>query len=120
MISWSNINELQKQKLELQLKLNELLNSKDVSKDKINELRAEIKHLDKDITKILGSNEVERIEELKKKKDGTTTRNIKNFYALKDKYKKISKMKLAITKMLALIEIYNKKSLYEGQIQKVR
>ena len=120
MISGSNIKELQKQRLDLQIKLNDLLNSKNVNKDEINELRAEIKHLDKDINKILGSNEVNRIEELKKKKDASIDRNRKIFYALKEKYKKISNMKIATTKMIALIDNYNKKIFVEEQIQKVK
>lgn len=108
MISWPDIKELQKQKLNLQVQLNELLNSKDVSKDSINELRSEIKHLDTQITKILGSNEIKRQEELKEKRSGKNEKNKERFYSLKEKYKKISKIRIATSKMIAVIENYNK------------
>ena len=47
MINWSDINSLQKQKLDLQIKLNELVNSGEKSIDKINEIKSEIIYLDK-------------------------------------------------------------------------
>ena len=42
MINWTDINLLNKQKLDLQIQLNELLNSDSKSVDKINELKSEI------------------------------------------------------------------------------
>lgn len=121
MISWSDINLLQKQKKDLQIKLDELLNSNDKTPDRINELKSEILYLDKQIEKILGTNEIERQKELKRQKSGVEQRNVKSYYALKDKYKKISKMKLATTKMISLIEAYQKQDYsLEEEIVKVK
>jgi len=108
MISWTDVNSLQKQKLDLQLKLNQLLKSSNASIDEVNELKSEILHLDKQIEKIVGSNEIKRQNELKRKKSGIEQRNLNNFYAFKDKYKKISKMRIATTRMIASIESYQK------------
>lgn len=113
MISWTDVNILQKEKRELQVKLSELLKNPNVSKDEINELRSEILHLDKQIEKILGSNEIKRQEELKQKKSGIEQRNIKNYYSLKDKFKTISKMKLATTRMISEIEKMQKENVEE-------
>lgn len=108
MISWTDVNSLQKQKLDLQVKLDQLLKSKNASVDEVNELKSEILYLDKQIEKIVGSNEIKRQNELKRKKSGVEQRNLSNFYAFKDKYKKISKMRIATTRMIASIENYQK------------
>lgn len=108
MISWTDVNSLQKQKLDLQVKLNQLLKSNNASVDEVNELKSEILYLDKQIEKIVGSNEIKRQNELKRKKSGVEQRNLSNFYAFKDKYKKISKMRIATTRMIASIENYQK------------
>lgn len=120
MISWTDVNSLQKQKLELQIKLNELLKSSDKSNDKVNELKSEILYLDKQIEKILGSNEIKRQKELKRKKSGIDQTNINNYFALKEKYKKISNMKLATTRMIGLIETLEKNSLLIEERVKVK
>ena len=109
MLDWATIKKLQDKKLKLQIKLSNLLNSNDITKDDINELNAEIKHLDSQINKILGSKEVKMLEEIKHKKNRVEERNIKSFYALKDKYKKISKMKLATSHMIDIIDNLNNK-----------
>ena len=118
MINWSEINSLQKQKLDLQIKLNELINSDSKSIDKINELKAEILYLDKQISTILGSNELKRVEELKNKKSGIEQRNKNAYFALKNKYKKISKMKTATERMMNLIDTLNNEK--EEQVGKVK
>lgn len=110
MIYPSNVNSLQKQKLDLQIKLNELLKSDNKTEDGINELKSEIIYLNKRIEKIVGSNEIERQKELKRKKLGIDQRNLNNYYAFKDKYKKISKMKIATNHIISLIESINSNS----------
>ncbi len=110
MIYPSNVNSLQKQKLDLQIKLNELLKSDNKTEDEINELKSEIIYLNKRIEKIVGSNEIERQKELKRKKLGIDQRNLNNYYAFKDKYKKISKMKIATNHIISLIESINSNS----------
>lgn len=104
MIGWSKINELQDKKQELQLKLNEALNDSNTSLDEVSAIKSEILYLDKQITRILGVNELRRLEEIKGKKNPVEQRNIKVYYALKDKYKKISKLSMAVKKMLVLID----------------
>ena len=96
MISWPDIKALQKRKNDLQLKLNELLNSN----NNLNELKVQILVLDKGIGELLCINE----SEIKQILDGKG--NKKGLYELKDKYKKISKLKVSTTKMLEVIEIY--------------
>lgn len=96
MISWPDIKALQKRKNDLQLKLNELLNSN----NNLNELKAQILVLDKGIGELLRINEAE----IKQILDGKG--NKKSLYELKDKYKKINKLKVSTTKMLDIIETY--------------
>ncbi len=125
MISWADVNSLQKQKLDLQVKLNELLKSGSATADEINELKSEILYLDKQICKIVGSNEIKRQQELKRKKSGVEQRNLRNFYEFKDKYKKISKMKIATTRMIASIEnlqraTYEREDIEEQGLVKVK
>lgn len=99
MISWTDIKALQKRRDELQLNLNELLNSN----NNLNEIKTQISVLDKGIGELLRINEVE----IKQILDGKG--NKKSLYELKDKYKKISKLKVSTTKMLDTIESYQDK-----------
>lgn len=107
MIYSSNVNSLQKQKLDLQIKLNELLKSNNKNDDEINELKSEIIYLNKRIEKIVGSNEIERQNQLRRKKLGIDQKNLNDYYEFKDKYKKISKMKIATNHIISLIESVN-------------
>lgn len=106
MISNEDVNALQKQKLDLQIKLNELLKSSNKSIDDINELKSEILYLDKQIEKIVGSNEIKRQKEVKRKKLGIEETNINNYYLFKNKYKQICKIKVSTLHMLDIIENY--------------
>ena len=99
MINWSDIKRLEKQKNDLQLKLNELLNSN----NNINEIKAQIIVLD------IGIGELLRINEVEIKQILDVKGNKKCLYELKDKYKKLSKLKISITKMLDTIEKYENK-----------
>lgn len=106
MISWSDVNSLEKQKLDLQLKLNQLLNSSDRSMDEINGVRAEILYIEKQIKKIVGKNEIARQEKLKSKKSGQTAIAIKNFEAFKRKYQMVSNIHSATKAMERFINTY--------------
>lgn len=102
----TDINSLESKKTSLEIELNNLLRSEDKEQDKINELRSEILYLKKQIGKKLGSKEVKKQEEIKRKKSGIDDRNIKNYKAFKSKYKKISKMEVATKNILKTIDAY--------------
>ncbi|MDO4963126.1 MAG: hypothetical protein Q4E75_03415 [bacterium] len=103
MIEWPKVNELQDKKLNLQLELSNLLDDKEVSIEKINELRSEIKHLDNELERILGSNVIENQKKINKKKSGIDERNLNSFYALKEKYKKINSMDHSINNLIKVL-----------------
>lgn len=100
----NKINSLQKQKLDLQVELNNLLHSLNPDRDKINELKSEILYLDKQIQKIVGKKEIERQNQLKKRKSGIEEINKKNYYSLKSMVKRISPMAIATNRMMSTIE----------------
>ena len=112
-----NVNLLQKQKLEIQVELNSLLHSSNIDKDKINELKAEILYLDKQIEKIVGKNEIERRNELKKKKSGIDEINKNNYYGFKRKFKKISPMTIATNRMIDVIEKIENRQIEEEKVR---
>lgn len=116
MISWSDVNSLQKKKLELQANLDLLLKSKNPTTDEINGLKAEILYLDKQIERILGSKEIERQKESRRQKSGVEQLNMKKYYEFKDKYKKMNKMKIATTRMIGAIESYQN-NFYKQEIE---
>lgn len=120
MISNEDEKTLQKQKLDLQIKLNELLKSNDKSIDDINELKSEILHLDKQIEKIVGSNEIKRQKEVKRKKLGIEETNINNYYLFKSKYRQICKMRISFLHMLSAIENYYNDQQLKDEVVKVR
>ncbi len=98
-----------------------LLNSKNPSKDDLNALKSEIKYLDDQLNKIDGLNEKKRIEQVKNKKLGIEEKNKNRYYAFKDKYKKISNMKLATTRIIGVInEMQNQHYIEEIERVKVK
>ena len=108
--------QLQKQR---ELKYNEyavLLNSKNPSSDELNALKSEVKYLDDQLNRITGSNEKKRLEQVKNKKYGIEEKNKNNYYAFKDKYKKISNMKLATTRMISVINELQKQEYIEEKV----
>ena len=105
MISEKNTQELQDIKRKLQLQLSNLLNTKECSKDEINELRSEIKHIDKQIEKKVGSKELKRQEEVRRRKNGKDELIIKTYYGIKEKYKKISEMNIAVNRFLNVVDL---------------
>ena len=102
----TDINSLETRKTELEIELNNLLRSDSKEEDKINELRSEILYLKKQIGKKLGSKEVKKQEEIRRKKLRLDERNIKNYNAFKSKYRKISKMEVATKNILKVIDNY--------------
>ena len=102
----ADINSLETRQTELEIELNNLLKSDNKEEDKINELRSEILYLKKQIGKKLGSKEVKKQEEIRRKKLRVDERNIKNYNAFKLKYRKISKMEVATRNILKVIDNY--------------
>ncbi|MBQ9071544.1 MAG: hypothetical protein IJY25_00095 [Bacilli bacterium] len=105
--------ELQKQRNQ---KYNEyvlLLNSKNPSSDELNALKSEIKYFDDQLNRINGLNDKKRTEEVNSKKLQIDKKNTDSYYAFKDKYKKISNMKLATTRMISIINERQKQQLLE-------
>ena len=102
----TDINSLENRKTELEIELNNLLRSDNKEEDKINELRSEVLYLKKQIGKKLGSKEVKKQEEIRRKKLRVDERNIKNYNAFKSKYRKISKMEVATKNILKVIDSY--------------
>ena len=102
----ADINSLETRQTELEIELNNLLRSDSKEEDKINELRSEILYLKKQIGKKLGSKEVKKQEEIRRKKLRVDERNIKNYNAFKSKYRKISKMEVATKNILKVIDSY--------------
>ena len=100
----TDINSLETRKTELEIELNNLLRSDNKEEDKINELRSEILYLKKQIDKKLGTKEVKKQEEIKRKKLRVDERNIKNYNALKSKYRKISNMEVATKNILKVLD----------------
>lgn len=120
MISEYSTKELQKKRIELQANLSSLIESKTCSKDDINELRAEILHIDKLIEKKVGSNELKRQEEVRRKKTRKDELIIKNFYGIKKKYKQISTMSVATTRLMNIVDTLTNTTEYTNERVKVR
>ena len=116
MISWTDVNTLQKQKLDLQVKLDSLLKSGSATEDEINEIKSEINHLEKDIKRILGTNEIERQKKLRS--NSNDERAKKRYYALKNKYDLIKKLNEATQGLINTIDSKNEK--YEEDIHIVK
>lgn len=101
----TDINSLESKRINLEIKLNELLKN-NANKDDINELKSEILYIKKQISKKLGTKEVESREKIKRKRLQIDDHNIKNYQAFKSKYKQISKMEVATRKILNVIDVY--------------
>lgn len=110
--------ELQKQR---QQKYNEyamLLNSNNPSSEELNALKSELKYLDDQLNRITGLNEKKRLEQVKNKKYGIDEKNKNNYYAFKEKYKKISNMKLATSRIINIINELQKQEYIEEKVMK--
>ncbi|MBE6139039.1 MAG: hypothetical protein E7174_00840 [Firmicutes bacterium] len=110
--------EVQKQR---ELKYNEyatLLNSNNPSSDELNALKSELKYLDDQLNKITGLNEKKRTEQVKNRKFGIEEKNKNSYYAFKEKYKKISNMKLATTRIIGVLNELQKQEYIEEKVMK--
>jgi len=110
--------DLQKQREQKYNEYAVLLNSKNPSKDDLNALKSEIKYLDEQLNKIDGLNEKKRLEQVKNKKSGIEERNKDSYYAFKEKYKKISNMKLATTRIIGIINELQKLEYIEEKVMR--
>lgn len=117
MINWSDVNLLEKQKLEKQIELNELLHSKEKDSDKASEIKAEILYLDKQIKKIVGSNEIKRQEELKNKRSGREKSIRLNYDAFKARFEKINPMSIATSKIVTIIKTRNEQEFISERVK---
>ena len=107
--------ELQKQRDQKYNEYAILLNTSNPSKDELSALKSEIKYLDDQLDKLNGLNEKERINELKNKKFGIEEKNKNSYYVFKEKYKKISNMKLATTRIIGIIDKIQKEQYIEEE-----
>ncbi len=106
LISDKNSQELIEKKRKLQAKLNDLLNT-NYTKDDINEITSEIRHIDDQLVKMVGKKEQERLDVLKRKKEGKEEINIKKFNELNKKRARICKMNVATKRFLNIIDNIN-------------
>lgn len=90
-----------------------LLATKNPSSDELNALKSELKYLDDNLNRINGLNDKKRTEQLKNKKQGIEQKNKDSYYAFREKYKKISNMKLATTRIISVIEEIKKQEYIE-------
>ena len=107
--------ELQKQRDQKYNEYAILLNTSNPSKDELSALKSEIKYLDDKLEKLNGRNEKIRTEELKNKKFGIEEKNKNSYYVFKEKYKKISNMKLATTRIIGIIDKIQKEQYIEEE-----
>ncbi len=94
-----------------------------VSSEELSALKAELKYLEDQLTKIRGGNEKKREAELTNKKQRKDDKNIRNYEALKLKYKPISNLSIAFNHMNKSILYYQSASItreYEQDKVKVR
>jgi len=111
---------LQKQREQKYNEYAVLLNSKNPSKDDLNALKSEIKYLDDQLNKITGLNEKKRLEQVKNKKYGIDQKNKSSYYVFKEKYKKISNMKLATTRIIGVISELQKQEYIDSEKVRVK
>ena len=109
--------ELQKQRDQKYNEYAILLNSKNPSNDELTALKSELKYLDDKLSKITGLNEKKRTEQVKNKKQGIEEKNKNFYYAFKEKYKKISNMKLATTRIISIIDKLEKQEYIEERVK---
>lgn len=107
--------ELEKQRNEKYNEYAILLNSNSPSSDELNALKSELKYLDDQLNKINGLNDKKRTEQVKSKKLGLEEKNKNNYYTFKDKYKRISNMKLATTRIINAISDLQKQQYIEEE-----
>lgn len=115
MIIGADKKDLQKQREQKYNEYATLLNSNNPSSDELNALKSELKYLDDQLNKINGLNEKKRTEQVKSRKLEIDKNNKNNYFEFKNKYKKISNMKLATTRIISIIENIEKQQYIEEQ-----
>ena len=95
------LDSLEKEKLQKQMELSNILND---DEDKVNELKSEILHLEKQIEKIVGKKEITRQQELKNKRNRKYEINRDNYFKLKQMLKRISPMNNAVNKFIYTVD----------------
>lgn len=115
MIIGADKKDLQKQREQKYNEYAKLLNSNNPSSDELNALKSELKYLDDQLNKINGLNEKKRTEQVKSRKLEIEKNNKNNYFEFKNKYKKISNMKLATTRIISIIENIEKQQYIEEQ-----
>lgn len=115
MIIGADKKDLQKQREQKYNEYATLLNSNNPSSDELNALKSELKYLDDQLNKINGLNEKKRTEQVKSRKLEIDKNNKNNYFEFKNKYKKISNMKLATTRLISIIENIEKQQYIEEQ-----
>ena len=94
-----------------------------VSSEELSALKAELKYLEDQLTKIRGGNEKKREAELTNKKQRKNDKNIRNYEAFKTKCKPISNFNIAFNHLKKAIMYYQSASLnneFEQDKVKVR
>lgn len=119
MIIGADKKDLQKQREQKYNEYATLLNSSNPSQDELNALKSELKYLDDQLNKINGLNDKKRIEQVKSRKLEIDKNNKNNYFEFKNKYKKISNMKLATTRIISVIQELEKQQ-YIEESEKVR
>lgn len=115
MIIGADRKELQKQREQKYNEYATLLNSLNPSSDELNAFKSELKYLDDQLNKINGLNDKKRTEQVKSRKLEIDKNNKNNYYEFKNKYKKISNMKLATTRIISVIQELEKQQYIEEQ-----
>ena len=87
--------------------------------DEINALKSELKHVDLQLDKLIGTNEKERLEKLNDYKSQKSNKDIKIYRDFKNKYKAISKINISTKHMLNVIDKLNKEY-YVDSVVKVK
>ncbi len=119
MIIGADRKKLEEEKQNIYYKLLNATNSKDITIDEINALKSELKHVDLQLDKLIGTNEKERLEKLNDYKSQKSNKDIKRYRDFKNKYKAISKITISTKHMLNVIDKLNKEY-YVDSVVKVK
>lgn len=106
----TDIKELQELKTKWQYELSELIKN-NADKEEMDAAKSELKHIDLQIKRIIGTNEMKRIDQIKNKKKGNDDINKKKFEQLKKMYKKIAPITTAVNNILYVATSYERNNI---------
>ena len=106
----TDIKELQELKTKWQYELSELIKN-NADKEEMEAAKSELKHIDLQIKRIIGTNEIKRIDQIKNKKKGNDDINKKKFEQLKKMYKKIAPITTAVNNILYVATSYERNNI---------